>query len=177
MNTTIQNRIHHHLIQRSIWHREKDTAPASVTPPSFNNATILSHSAEVVANADNYRVANQRIIQILHANSNNHRQNIRRNQIPIARRNHLLLHNIWTTIPPTHTTKTQDEHMKTKWQTTTPSSRLHHWPRLVNSHTVNHLNRNCTWPIHTQHRLHSSICTNKKEMIGWQRIHIPLQIH
>jgi hypothetical protein len=39
---------------------DKHTAP-SITPPSFDNATTLSHSAQVAADADNYGVASQRM--------------------------------------------------------------------------------------------------------------------
>jgi hypothetical protein len=39
---------------------DKHTAP-SVTPPSFDNATTLSHSAQAAADADNYGVASQRM--------------------------------------------------------------------------------------------------------------------
>ena len=60
---------------------------------------------------------------ILHANSNNHRQNIGTNHLP--------LHKIRANIPPTHTKHITNKQPKTTQQTTTPSTTLHCQPQLL----------------------------------------------
>ena len=46
-------------LNKKAFNLEQDTAPLVRTPPSFNNETTFSHSAQVAADADNYRVASQ----------------------------------------------------------------------------------------------------------------------
>jgi hypothetical protein len=149
---------------------DKCTAP-SVTPPSFNNATTLSHSAQAAADADNYGVASQRMQSCMPTVTITNEMSEEIKNLCPERINFPSP----TSEPtcPEHTQHTTRTTKKKSNHNNPPNTTTPHQPRLNNPPITQHQKGNCTRAIHTQHRLHPSMCTHEKQTTRGQRTHAP----